>query len=246
MWRVMLVSHRHRFIYLKTRKSASSSVELAFEHCARPVGWKQPEDNAFATEEMVSDAGIVGARGLKAKQTAEFTDHIRGIRVKKLIGREIWNSYFKFCTIRNPWEKTVSHFHFTHPNIRNARERRIVRVFREWLRNNDSRHGVDKGIYWIDGKPVMDYYIRHHNIVEDVTTVADHLGVKLDPLGEVFGQFRKSGLSYTEYYDDQARSLVANFYEDEIKWFGWSFENDQEIELPPLEKRSMIETAEQS
>lgn len=57
----MLVSHRHRFIFVKTRKSAGSSVELAFEPFARPEGSTPPGGEwGFATEEMVTDAGVVG------------------------------------------------------------------------------------------------------------------------------------------------------------------------------------------
>ena len=51
----MLVSHRYKFIYTKTRKTAGSSVESYFEPFCMPDGeWTQ----RHLREEYVSDAGI--------------------------------------------------------------------------------------------------------------------------------------------------------------------------------------------
>ena len=51
----MLVSHRYKFIYTKTRKTAGSSVESYFEPFCMPHGeWTQ----RHLGEEYVSDVGI--------------------------------------------------------------------------------------------------------------------------------------------------------------------------------------------
>jgi len=30
--------------------------------------------------------------------------------IKNRVPAEVWNSYFKFCVERNPWDKVLSHF----------------------------------------------------------------------------------------------------------------------------------------
>ena len=33
------------------------------------------------------------------------------LEVRNRIPRDVWNSYFKFCVERNPWDKVLSHYH---------------------------------------------------------------------------------------------------------------------------------------
>ncbi len=52
----MLVSHDYKFIFLKTRKTAGSSIELLLRPCCAAPGVKVPE-----TEFLSSRHGIIGA-----------------------------------------------------------------------------------------------------------------------------------------------------------------------------------------
>ena len=59
----------------------------------------------------MSDSGIVGYRGTSPGGN-EWFNHMPAEAIKARIGHEIWDSYFKFCVVRNPFEKLVSAFHF--------------------------------------------------------------------------------------------------------------------------------------
>lgn len=231
----MLVSHRYRFIFLKTRKTAGSSVELAFEPYARPEGWTPPEgDVTFATEQMVSEAGIVGARSREPKMGADYIDHMTARSLRLRLSRRVWNGYFKFCTIRNPWDKTVSFFHHAHKHLRDEPPRTLARRFRRWLQTGHYERVKDLPIAWIGGRPVTDGFIRYHRLEEDAAAVAEHLGIP-EPLriGGVHTQYRdKDRMSYVDYYEDDTRELVAKSFADEIAHFGWTFDNSVEIDVP--------------
>ena len=102
----MLVSHRYKFIYLKTYKTASTSTESYFERFCMPEGeWLQ----AHERQEYVSANGIIGARGVYAKN-ANWWNHMPAKVIREKLGEDIWGGYFKFCTIRNPFEKCISAF----------------------------------------------------------------------------------------------------------------------------------------
>lgn len=237
----MLVSHRYRFIFLKTRKTAGSSVELAFEPYARPEGWTPPEgDLTFATEEMVSEAGIIGARSPEPKQGATFIDHMPARKLRKQLPADVWKNYFRFCTVRNPWDKTVSFFHFAHKGVRDNDPETIVRRFRRWLHSNRHIRVRDKPITFIGKKSVTNGHIRYHRLAEDAAAVAEHLGIR-EPLniGGIHTEFRKrDALTYVDYYDDDARLLVARSFAHEIGFYGWTFDNSVEIEGPILARKS--------
>ncbi len=231
----MLVSHRYRFIYLKTRKTAGSSIELAFEPYARPEGWTPPDgDPAFATEEMVSEAGIVGARSPEPKERATYIDHMQADQVRRRVPREVWRNYFKFCAIRNPWDKAVSFFHFAHKKVKDEDPDEVVKRFRRWVANGQQTRTRDKAIYWIAGRPVVDGYIRYHHLEEDAHAIASHLGIETLEIGGIHSGFRPDKLHYTAYYDDGAREAVAETFADEIAHFGWTFDNSSEIEVPEI------------
>jgi hypothetical protein len=63
----MLISHVRQFIYLKTRKTAGTSVEIYFEpYCVDPRHYHGEEHERKGA---VSDWGIVGARRQASLQT---------------------------------------------------------------------------------------------------------------------------------------------------------------------------------
>ena len=105
----MLVSHRYKFIYTKTVKTAGTSVESFFEpYCMKEDEWSL----SHSRNEYISEAGIIGYRGKDIPDNCTWYNHMPAVKIKTLLGDDIWNSYFKFCVIRNPFSKAVSHYYF--------------------------------------------------------------------------------------------------------------------------------------
>jgi hypothetical protein len=102
----MLLSHVCKFIYLKTRKTAGTSVEIYFEpYCVDPKNYSG-ERHGRAAE--VSEWGIVGSRRMEAG--SPWYNHMPAEEIRNLTGRDVWDAYYKFCVIRNPFDKVVSYF----------------------------------------------------------------------------------------------------------------------------------------
>jgi len=71
--------------------------------------WEQ----SHARDEYESPAGIVGFRGKDTPQNAKWQSHMPAEEIRNQLGDEVWNSYFKFCVVRNPFDKCISAFeHF--------------------------------------------------------------------------------------------------------------------------------------
>lgn len=124
---IVIVSHRHRLIFVKTRKTASTSVEIAL---ARFCG-----DTDIITRDTPTDQALrdsLGVRGpqheygiairhyraadwrrlLLRGQRARFENHLPAARIRTLVGETVWRDYYKVCVERNPWDKAVSLYYW--------------------------------------------------------------------------------------------------------------------------------------
>ena len=216
----MLISHTKKFIFIKTTKTAGTSVEVLLQKYCVPQGFSFPPD---PFDQIVTDAGVVGGRGPNPETRNTWFAHMTASEIKTLVSPEIWDGYTKICNIRNPWDKTVSFFHFNNRSVSSLPKAEIIAKFRDFMRNSN-RNGRDTHIYFIDGAPVADVYLRHERLTDDFNQLCEKLDLQTEDLPRLKGQFRdKEKLHYRDYYDDELRDMVATVYASEIKAFGWEF-----------------------
>ncbi|MCP4550739.1 MAG: sulfotransferase family 2 domain-containing protein [Bacteroidetes bacterium] len=121
----MIISHKYKFIFIKTNKTAGTSIEIALSKiCGKkdvitPIS---PDDekvrrqigisaqNYFIPYNKYTSKDLVKLF-VKMKRKV-FYNHIPAIDVKNSVSKEIWNSYYKFCFDRNPFDKIISHYYF--------------------------------------------------------------------------------------------------------------------------------------
>jgi hypothetical protein len=231
----MLVSHRYKFIYTKTRKTAGSSVESYFEAFCMPEGeWTQ----RHFREEYVSDAGIIGFRGKAANAgDAYWWNHMPAQMIRRRLGEHIWSPYFKFCVIRNPFEKAISAFYYwKRRQFRKRRRRKSQKgewtdqdpqLFENWLERG--RGPMDRNLFCIKGQFALDDVIRHEILAADMQRICERLGLPWDP--ERLPTF-KAGLRPPEatarrLYTPRSRQLVRKAYRFELRYFGYKFPEEE-------------------
>ncbi|MCB1202758.1 MAG: sulfotransferase family 2 domain-containing protein [Verrucomicrobiae bacterium] len=235
----MLVSHRKKFIYTKTAKTAGTSVESYFEQYCMPEGEWTPEHNR---EVHVSDAGIIGFRGANRPKETEWFNHMPAKRIKAQVGDEIWNSYFKFCVVRDPFDKAVSAFyHFyksresagVKPEYKSLKQRvlgffkkeakfdTIQEEFEHWLKSGGMV--VDRDKYTIDGEFCVDEVIRYENLQGDMEKVCLRIGVDWDPdrLPEFKKGIRDDKVGLSEIYTAKSAKIISDLYAYELDRFGY-------------------------
>jgi hypothetical protein len=218
----MLVSHRRRFIYTKTHKTAGTSVESYFEPYCMPEGqWAQ----VHLREEHISSAGIIGARLAEIPEGCLWWHHMPAARIRKQLGEEIWNSYFKFCVVRNPYDKAVSEFFFRKARgiIAAAPNQADAESFEQWLAASGPTN--DRAKYLIKDQFCLDDVIRYESLADDLQRVCSRLDVAWEParLPEFKKGIRPSGIVLADFYTEKAKELVRAAYEFEFSHFGYSF-----------------------
>ena len=126
----MLISHKKNFIYFKTIKTAGTTVEIFFEkECIPSEVYTRPSER---TKQIMTDDGIVGSRckrewyGKIVMQNLikrvftegvynnyfnpQWYSHMSASEIRWKIGEEKFQDYFKFCVIRNPFDKVISYW----------------------------------------------------------------------------------------------------------------------------------------
>ncbi|MBU3751200.1 MAG: sulfotransferase family protein [Mycobacterium sp.] len=225
----MLVSHRHRFIYTKTAKTGGTSVESFFERFCMPDGaWTQ----LHGRDEYVSEHGIIGYRGSEPPYGTTWWNHMPASRIKAEVGAAVWDSYFKFCVVRNPFEKCISAFCFQggdyQPPARMIEELRHENLNAEQLRFIgflQNHAPVDRDKYMIRRKFCLDAVIRYEALEEDIQKICDRIGVPYDRqyLPEFKRGIRPPDATVGSLYTKRSRRIVEKVFAFELRFFGYGF-----------------------
>lgn len=220
----MLVSHLKRFIYLKTVKTAGTSVEIFLERYCRPEGTGAEH---HATAEVISPAGIVGYRGPNPAGS-RFFNHMPAAQLRSELGAALWDSCFRFCVIRNPFDKAVSYWWFRLPDA----ERQQLQAcdfsgvrsrFNADLASGALKLPIDRHIYRIGDETAVHAFIRYERLQEDLASVCRQLGIDRDvtELGQYKSGYRGRPERFAEYFDARSRALVQQAYAWELDHFGY-------------------------
>lgn len=224
----MLVSHSHKFIYTKTVKTAGTSVESYFERFCIPSNeWSL----SHGRDEYVSDFGIVGFRGAKRPETCLYWNHMPATLIREKVGDEVWDKYFKFCVIRNPYDKVVSAFYFFRQAVNGSVECSNLdhdrAEFEYWLLHGN-QIPIDRDKYIIDGKFCLDEVIYHETLTTDIERVCLKLGVPWNPssLPSFKAGIRPKNASPKKLYTEKSRKIVETAFSFELTYFKYSFPTD--------------------
>ncbi len=228
----MILSHKHRFIFLKTNKTAGTSIEIALSQFCGPddiitpipkkdeqireeLGFRGPQNYGKPPTSLAGRAW----RKLFGSKEPRFYNHMPASELKPLVGDAIWNSYFKFCFERNPWDRVVSMYYW-----HNKEEPRPS--MEEFIRSDkiDLLEQRGRGIYSIGGEIVVDRICKFENISEEMTEVLSTVGIEQAiELPRAKGGHRPKKAGYKELMSDSDREEIRARFADEIERLGYSF-----------------------
>jgi hypothetical protein len=205
----VIISHSKEFVFIKTRKTAGSSVQkVLWTFC-------DPKEDEATGDDFPGDP------------------HVKGFVIKGTLGEEMWGKYYKFTIERNPWDKVVSLYwwvkviynmpdNFRDWCLKSGKNMLEGRISRDWYFNTDWGHYTNRGEVIVDF--IMCYETLEYDFQE---LMSNRLGLPWDmnvqKLPMLKNQENPHHQYYTEYYDLETKALVAEVFSKEIEYFYYRF-----------------------
>jgi len=212
----MIISHSRRFIFIKTKKTASSSLEAALgKYCSQediltPLSAKEEEyrKRKFALGAQNRRLPVTKWKGrdflrfLKGKKVG-FYNHMAAERCREYLPDYIWNGYYKFCFERNPFEKVISYIYFKHAQELNADNGKDINTYvTDRLMETIKRGGYE--LYTSGGKVIVDRIYRYEDMEDALKDLAQRLNLPEIPiLPRMKSGFRKDRKPWHEVLEPQ-------------------------------------------
>jgi hypothetical protein len=235
----VIASFLHNYIFIKTKKTAGSTIEAAL---APSCG---PDDIITALplrEELERGNGTVLARNFLPSRELEaeyreamkrrdryrvleildqrrFRQHMPASEVRAGLPAEFWRAAFKFTVERHPYEKAVSLAYFKArkkmDSATESMESFIDRVVRKGGYENFP-------LYEIDGEVAVDELIRTENLDADLRRVGKRLGIPIpEQLARSKGSIRSDRRPAREILSEEQKRLIRHHCRREFELLGW-------------------------
>jgi hypothetical protein len=236
----MIISHEHKFIFIKTVKTAGTSLEVFLaRHCGPddvltlfdpPIEGPQPRHYQGScnpvSEILRVPFGPRSAWRRLLSRRQPFYNHMPAWLVRLRVPPGIWNSYFKFCVERNPWDKVLSHYH-----MHAYRLGGVLSLDQYFARGkfpiNHLRYTTPSG-----SRIIVDRVVRYENLTNELGEIFTRLNIPFD--GELGvrkkGHFRTDRTPYQLVFSPQQRQIVERVFAREIQLHGYRFEQAPNLE----------------
>jgi len=227
-----MICHPFKCIFIHVPKTAGQSIEQFFMD-RLGLDWKHDREALLLQN---NNDPALGTEKLAHLAASEYVDcgHI---------SQQAFDSYYKFAFVRNPWTRILSEYRY--------RNYFHHRSFKDFVLNKMPRPGFDDKyrhvmpqydlLYDAEGRLLVDFVGRFETLQQDFDRVCTSLGIensalphrnrsdkksrdlkrKLKNIIFMNGENRHDTL--TDFYDDETREAVAEYYRVDIETFGYQF-----------------------
>jgi hypothetical protein len=237
----MIISHKHKIIFLKTAKVAGTSFEIALSKFCTEQDILTPvypiEDESFR-EKLFNKKPINYKITLKdffnfgpkrnhihdlmnCRYPSKFYNHISASEIKKYIDQRIWNKYTKISIVRNPYTRVVSLYKWYMRNDKNP-----INI-NEFIEKNISLLNHNSNITNINGKSVIDFYIQYEFFRRDIRRLEREIK-SLSGLYDTFSNINLKSGKFIEFdninLNQKSKLLINRECHNDIKKFGYEYD----------------------
>ena len=202
----MPISHQYKIIFIHIPKTAGTPIEYALGmHGDRhSVGVKPYIDQTW-------DEKFFFGNGLQ---------HLRAIEIRRRIGKEKFDTYYKFSVIRNPYERLVSNFAWIGGKW--ARQEYLTKKeFKQRVLEIDKtnymkrKHLAPQYLFLFDENNTLlvDDIIRYESFSEGIKKIENKINIDM----ALERRMASYHYDYVSYYDSELIEIVNELYDLDFK-----------------------------
>ena len=234
-----MISHHHKCIFIHIPKNAGQSVEHVFLDLLN-LEWKTRAPLLLRHND-IPEIGPPSLAHLQAKEYVQF----------KYLTQEMFDQYYKFSFVRNPWSRTVSIYKCLGYNKKIDFKSFLLGTFKDKL-FEEKRWFVgpqNEFLYGLDGNLLVDYVGRFEDLQSGFDSVCKNICISPTQLPHVnasrynerinksgfkmildnyFFNYKKKDIPdfkyWQEFYDKETIDCVGRLYEKDIELFDYKFE----------------------
>lgn len=211
----MLISYSHRFILIHVPKTGGSSIrDVMSPFCF--------EAHNHLINRLQRRIGI----NLKIPyyKWRDVPYHSTALETKAALPDRVYNDFFTFAFVRNPWDWLVSHYHYILKSPGRTDFDLVAGMagYDEYVAYFVNEVGSLQRDFVADqnGTILVDYLGKFENLAEDFRYVCQKVSLNLE-LPHVNKSRHKN---YRSYYENQiTRDRFDKHFQEDIEMFGYSF-----------------------
>lgn len=245
----MILSHKCKFIFFANGKTGSKSIEWALkkydDNAKFPLLWKIAQytrdrlsvpskifpntSNRFLTA-LLNIIKTPYRSKMEFGEDLPAIEHVGPSIVKEKIDNKIWNEYFKFVFVRNPWDWILSgYFSMNKEEAKNMIKFEEEHFWKYWEHSKQYKiYPEVENIFqynWVydqNGEKLVDFVGKYETLQEDFNEVGKRIGLPYMKLSHI-NRNKIRRRSYREYYTAETKQLVAELYKKDVELFEYEF-----------------------
>ena len=209
----MLISHSRCFVYIHVNRTGGSS----FASVLGPYVDSQPRDH---TSKLLSRLRLQ-----RDPRKIHFRAHDSALTVQRRWPKAMFDAYYKFAFVRNPWSWLVSVYHriLGTPGHRHNALVAGMSGYGEFIDFEIARAKRFQHTFVLDDRDqlLVDFVGRFESLQDDFDKVCNRLSIEHSELPTLGG---RKQVDYRELYDDVTRAKVQRHWKKDIELFEYDFE----------------------
>ena len=177
----MIISHKYKFIFIKTRKTAGTTIEYNISNYLGNNDIITPSNQSvYLSQNYIYETKIsnflkkINLNKISNKFKSKFSEHTHAIDIKKKINKNFFDSYFKFCVEREPVDKCISYY-FMRKNSSSSTTIKQNMTWDDFVKKK--RFPVDSKMYSYGNKLLVDKIIKYENLDNELSEILKDRGI---------------------------------------------------------------------
>ncbi len=217
-----MICHDAGCIFVHIPKTAGTSLEIFFTG----YDWIARNARDYVTYQRERDSYTDSWGGTLCAGNPDYFNerlrvkHATQAELRSGEAAELWDAYFCFTFVRNPWDRVLSVFDH---GRRDAPQR--MPEFREWLLQDEPLDHMGQPVFreWIHDWDDLDFVGRFEHLDADFPRLLRAMGYQGNDERLPVVRLGGDGQHRLELYDDETRERVATRCAAEIERFGYGF-----------------------